>query len=223
MECHELMSLDFKAHIFVAFAQIPTYSTWLVQDADLEPTYAYQKRVMKLLQWGEPQRTWRLKAPSHVLFLEGLDRAFPDAQFVMTHRDPTDVMLSSAELYADIIGTFTDHIDRAAIGHLNVEHWTLGMRRVMAFRAAGADHRFYDIDFRSMQSDPIGQVRGLYDWLRIPVSDVFEERMQDWWTHSQDEREPSHHGEAQDYGLDLDDVRDQFADYVAIAEKWTTR
>ena len=29
MECLELMALDFKSHIFQAFAQIPSYSTWL--------------------------------------------------------------------------------------------------------------------------------------------------------------------------------------------------
>ena len=35
MECLELMALDFKSHIFQAFAQIPSYSAWLVEKADL--------------------------------------------------------------------------------------------------------------------------------------------------------------------------------------------
>jgi Sulfotransferase family len=223
MECHELMSLDFKAHIFVAFAQIPTYSKWLVEEADLTPTFAYQRRVMKLLQWGEPERPWRLKCPSHVLFLEGLDHAFPDARFVMTHRDPTDVLLSSTELYADIIGSFTDEMDRRAIGSLNVDHWSQGMQRVLAFRANGADHRFYDIDFREMQSDPIGEVAGLYAWLGSPVGPAFEAQMQSWWTHSQDEREPSSRADPVEFGLDLDAVRPLFADYVASAGRWTAR
>ena len=46
------MTLDFTSHIFQAFAQIPSYSTWLVEKADLTSTYAYQRRVMKLLSWG---------------------------------------------------------------------------------------------------------------------------------------------------------------------------
>ena len=93
MECLELMALDFKSHIFQAFAQIPSYSTWLVEKADLTSTYAYQRRVMKLLCWGQPTRPWRLKSPSHVLWLDDLNGVFPDARFVMTHRDPTDVIL----------------------------------------------------------------------------------------------------------------------------------
>ena len=50
-----------------------------------------------------------------------LDRPFPDARFVMTHRDPTDVMLSVSDVYADIFGSFTDHLDRRYIGELNVD------------------------------------------------------------------------------------------------------
>ena len=81
MECLDLMALDFKTHIFLAFAQIPSYSAWLL-DADLTSTYLYERRVLKLLQWGEPTKPWRLKTPAHILFLEHLDRVFPDARFV---------------------------------------------------------------------------------------------------------------------------------------------
>ena len=215
MECLELMALDFKSHIFQAFAQIPSYSAWLVEKADFASTYAYQRRVMKLLCWGEPTRPWRLKSPSHVLWLDDLNGIFPDARFVMTHRDPTDVILSVADLYADIIGGFTDHIDRKYIGQLNVEHWSLGMQRALRFRDDGADNRFYDIDFRAMQADPINEVRGLYAWLGEPVTDEFESRMRTWWAEAAAEREPSTHADPMAFGIDLDAVRPLFADYAA--------
>jgi hypothetical protein len=220
MECLELMSLDFKSQIFQAFAQIPSYSEWFV-DADLTSTYLYERRVLKLLQWGEPARPWRLKSPAHVLSLDALDAAFPDARFVMTHRDPTDVMVSVADVYADLIGAFTDDMDREYIGRLNVEQWSLGMRRVLAFRDGGADDRFYDIDFRAMQADPIGEVRGLYDWLGEPVSDAFESGMRRWWKENAENREPSSHAAPEAFGLDLDAVRPKFSDYVEHAARWT--
>jgi hypothetical protein len=221
MECHELMALDFKSHIFQSFAEIPSYSTWLVRRADLTPTLRYQRRVMKLLQWGEPARPWRLKCPSHVLWLDALDAAFPDARFVMTHRDPTDVILSVADLYADIIGSFGTEIDRPYIGRLNVEHWSLGMDRALKFRAGGADDRFYDIAFRAMQDDPIAEVTGLYAWLGAPVGAEFEARMQSWWEHAAAEREPSSHADPVAFGIDFDEVRPLFAPYVESARRWT--
>ncbi len=66
-----------------------------------------------------------------MLWLDALNEVFPDARFVMTHRDPTDVILSVADLYADIVGGFTDHLDRRYLGQLNVEHWSLGMQRAL--------------------------------------------------------------------------------------------
>ena len=220
MECLDLHALDFKTHIFLAFAVIPTYADWLLE-ADLTSTYQYERRVLKLLQWGEPAKPWRLKTPAHVLFLPYLDRVFPDARFVMTHRDPTDVILSVADVYADIAGVFTDHLDRAYLGRLNVEHWSVGMERVMKFRDGGADHRFYDIDFRAMQADPIGEVRGLYDWLGEPIGDEFESGMRRWWKSNAENREPSTHPDPAAFGLDLDRVRPLFAEYAARAVRWT--
>ena len=54
----------------------------------------------------------------------------------MTHRDPTDVILSVADVYADIACVFTDHLDRHYLGRLNVEHWSVGMNRAVKFRDA---------------------------------------------------------------------------------------
>ncbi|HEY5755995.1 MAG TPA: sulfotransferase, partial [Steroidobacter sp.] len=123
IECQDLMALDFKAHIFQAFAQVPSYSQWLLE-ADLTSTYLYERRVLKLLQWKFPEKPWRLKAPTHILYLGDLVRAFPDARFVMTHRDPTEVILSVANVYADIVGKFTDALDKPYLGQLNVEQWS---------------------------------------------------------------------------------------------------
>jgi hypothetical protein len=223
MECLDIMAMDFKSQIFQAFAAVPKYSEWLVSDADFTSTYRFEKRVLKLLQFGERPRPWRLKSPSHVLSLEALDSVFPDARFVMTHRDPTDVLLSVVELYADMVGGFSDVCDRRYLGRLNVEHWSVGMERAVKFRDGGAGHRFYDIDFRVMAADPIGEVRGLYTWLGEPVSAEFEQQMGSWWEHNAANREPSVRADPADFGLDLDAIRPLFADYVDHARRWTQR
>ncbi len=221
MECLDLMSLDFKSQMFIAFAQVPDYADWLL-NADLTSTYLYQRRVMKLLQWGEKTRVWRLKTPQHLLYLSQLDKAFPGARFVMTHRDPTEVMLSVATVFSSIAENFTDDLDHAYMGALNQRLWTTGMQRAIAFREAGNDHRFYDIHFRAMHEDPIGQVRGLYDWLGEPVSAEFEANMAAWWSENT-KREPSVHLDAAKFGLDMDNVRTMFADYLERVPKWTGR
>lgn len=220
MECQDLMALDFKSQMFQAFAKIPAYSDWLL-DADLTSTYLYERRVLKLLQWGEPTRPWRLKAPSHMLFMPYLDNAFPDARFVMTHRDPTEVILSVATVYSDIAANFTDKVDLHYMGELNVRSWSEAMRRAIAFRDAGNDHRFYDIHFRAMHKDPVGEVRGLYAWLGEPVSEEFASNMASWWEEN-DARERSAPPDPTRFGVDLDQVRSLFADYLKRMDGWVS-
>lgn len=222
-ECLDLMALDFTSQIFQAFAHIPSYSQWLLDQADFTSAYTYERRVLKLLQWGQPRRPWRLKSPAHVLSLTYLDRVFPDARFVMTHRDPTDVLLSVAEVYADIVGGFSDHVDRIYLGELNVHQWSAGMERTVAFREAGADHRFFDIDFRAMAHDPVAEVRALYAWLGEPLPDDVEAGMRTWWAHNAQSREPKPAADPSEFGLDPERTRPYFGDYLAHAQRWTDR
>jgi hypothetical protein len=73
-----------------------------------------------------------------------------------------------------------------------------------------------------MQADPIGEVRGLYEWLGTPVTEEFERRMRRWWEANAENREPSSHSELSDYGLRPDTVRATFADYVGRVQEWTS-
>ncbi|HVU72729.1 MAG TPA: sulfotransferase [Mycobacteriales bacterium] len=221
MECLELMGLEFKTQIYNPMASIPSYARWL-DDADMRPAYEYEKRVLKLLQWGEPTRPWRLKTPVHLLYLDALDEVFPDARFVMTHRDPTQVVVSVSDLFSEFRTMMNTTVDLHEIGADNVAEWSLAMERAIAFRdKPGNDERFYDMDFRAMQRDPIGEVRKLYAWLGEPVTPEFEAGMRAWWQEHSENRERNEHPEPATFGLDLDAVRPRFADYLKRMETWT--
>jgi hypothetical protein len=97
VECQNLMAMDFRSQIFHAMFHIPSYARWLFHEADLTGTYHFVKRVLKLLQWRCPPTRWRLKNPSHILFINDLNKVFPDARFWMTHRDVAQVIPSSAD------------------------------------------------------------------------------------------------------------------------------
>jgi hypothetical protein len=219
-ECQDLMALSFRSHYFQAFAHVPSYSDWL-RDADLTDTYAYERRVLKLLQWGTSAKPWRLKCPSHLLWLDALDRVFPDARYLMTHRDPTDVIVSVADVYCEVARQFNVEVDPTYMARLNVDHWSTAMDRLLAFRRRpGVDERFYDTSFEAVQRDPIGQVCRLYAWLGEPVTSEFEDGMRRWWQDNSADRAHNVHPEAASFGLDLDEVRQQFEPYAARMREW---
>lgn len=179
-ECQMFMAFDFKSQLFYAFAHIPGYAEWLHHRADLVPTYRYVKRVLKLLQWRCPPYRWRLKNPSHSLFIDALAQVFPDARFVMTHRDIAQVVPSIADLYFELHKGYSDDVDMPSLGREAVYFCELGMRRMIAFRDAGHDDRFFDIGFSAFQKDPFPIIADLYAFLGEELTLEARARMEAW-------------------------------------------
>lgn len=179
-ECQMFMGYDFKSQIFQSFANIPSYVEWLNHSADLVPTYRYVKRVLKLLQWRSPTDRWRLKNPSHSLFIGALNQVFPDASFVMTHRDIASVIPSVADLYFELHKTFSNTVDLKALGREASDFCELGMHRLIAFRDSGQDHRFFDIHFAPFQQNPFPSIEALYAFLGEELTPEARAGMEGW-------------------------------------------
>ena len=213
-ECQTYMGYDFKSQLFQALWQVPDYADWLNHRADLVPTYRYVKRVLKLLQWRCPPTRWRLKNPSHIVFIEALDTVFPDARYWMTHRDIGKVIPSVADLYYELIRASSDDVDKAYLGALNSEWCELGMRKLIAFREAGNEHRFFDIHFAPFQKDPFPSIAGLYEFLGEEFTADARARMQAWRRDTPRDQHGEHRYDAADFGIDLDQLRERFRFYT---------
>lgn len=196
MEDHDLMALDLKAQIFLTMGRIPTYARWFL-DCDMEATYRYERRVLKLLQWKTAQKVWRLKSPTHTLFLDAYERVFPDARFVQTHRDVSKVLPSVCDLYFTLLEIGNPGIDPAYVGELNMEQWGVSLDRMLAYRRDPArDARFFDIGFTTFQADPVAEIRRLYEWLGDDLDDATVERMRAW----RDDNPKDKHGKHEYHG-----------------------
>lgn len=215
-ECQLFMGYDFKSQLFQPFAHIPSYVHWLLHEADLVPTYRYVKRVLKLLQFRWPVMTWRLKNPSHSLFIDALDRVFPDARFVMTHRSASAVVPSVADLYLELRQPFSHSIDMAALGEETSAFCELGMRRMIAFREAGNDHRFFDIHYAEFQRDPLSVIGELYDFLGEEFSLQAREAMMSWRKSKPREAQVYERTDPACFGLYADGLEKRFRFYSKV-------
>lgn len=207
------MGYDFKSQLFQASWRLPSYFEWLHYEADLEPTFRYLKRVMKLLQWRCPPNRWRLKNPSHSAFIDALDKVFPDANYAMTHRDVADVLPSIADLYFELHHINTDTPDKLWMGEVMSECCELGMRRMIEFRERGNDHRFFDIYFAPFQKDPFPTIERLYDWLAEKFTPETRTRMNTWRRNEPRGKHGAHEVDPADFGLSKPALRDRFRFY----------
>jgi len=213
-ECLELLNLTFRCSQLDVVAQTPSFGAWLMY-CDYGPAYRYHERVVKLLQWHRPPNRWRLKSPAHIFGIDDLDAVYPESKFVITHRDVTKVIPSVASVETAVVRMYTGTADPLYFGRHCEETWDIGLRRFIAFRDRVGEDRFYDIAFDDLQADPVGSVRGLYEWLGEELTAETGAAMQSWWDESQSDRESSggHHYTPEEFGLDADELRERFAYY----------
>ena len=208
------MGYDFKSQIFQASFRIPTYVEWFNNRADLVPTFRYVKRVLKLLQWRCPPRRWRLKNPTYSLFIDALDKVFPDARYCMTHRDVANVIPSVSDLYFEMHKPNTDRPDKAWMGEVTTRACELQMRRMIAFRDKnGNDSRFFDIHFAPFQKDPFPVIQQLYDFLGEDLTPQALARMKAWRNDTPKDKHGKHEYRPEDFGLSKEGLRERFRFY----------
>ncbi len=211
-ECQDLLGREFRTHHFAGMYQVPTYARWQME-CDMEPAYRYHRRTLKLLQWRCPPTRWLLKTPVHMLSLEALIRVYPDARFIMTHRDPAAVLGSVCSLIALMYRMTSDQADLAALGALQLEVWTEALQRLGDFRRRYGETRFADLYFRELEETPIDAVTRAYAHLGLPFTDAARVRMQRWAADNPRDKHGEHAYRLEDYGLDRQAVGAQLAAY----------
>jgi hypothetical protein len=211
-ECLALLALDFRSATFKSIGDNRGYERWLEQ-CDMVPAYQYHQRVLKLLQWKFPPRPWSLKTPVHMHSIPALLEVYPGSKFVMTHRDVTQVIPSVVNLLDVMSEPLRSEPLAPDFADNEAGYWERAMRKTIAYRDAGHDGDFFDIQFADMQSDPLGEMTRLYAWLGDDLTDDVAARMRNWWDQSQRDRQSGHGYDPADYGIDLDALRTRFAFY----------
>ena len=172
MEDTDLLGMAFHGQQMTL--PVEGYRTWW-RGADLTDTYHYHRRVVKLLESQRPPDLWLFKAPHHKFHLEAIVSAYPEARFVMTHRDPAKVVPSYASIVSAILPPADGQRDLHRLGREISEHLRVGMESAIAARARIGEDRFLDVQQRELIVDsPWAPSAGSTDWLwsRAHAADV---------------------------------------------------
>ena len=212
-ECQDLLGMEFRTTHFDGMAHVPSYTAWAV-DCDMLPAYRYHRRVLRLLQWHCPPRLWHLKTPVHMLALDALDAAYPDARFLWTHRDPAEVLGSVCSLVAYVRSWASDRDDSAILGAQQAALWSEALRRATAFRHKVGEKRFADISFAPLNADPVSTVAEAYGRLGLELSDEAARRMGGWSRENPQGSHGVHDYALEDFGLTRAQVHETFAFYI---------
>jgi Sulfotransferase family len=213
-DCLNLMALHFASAAFWAAYAVDDFARWLsVGGAD--GVYATHRRVLQQLQWKGPKGRWTLKEPTHQLNLQALVAEYPDACLVQTHRDPGRTIPSAADLVYTIQAISKPDVDRHATGAMARELFGACIERSTAARDAepSLDERVLDVAYADTVTDPIGQVRRIYNHVDLPFSDEHAARITAHLAENTQDKHGAHTYTAEQYGLSADELAGSFARY----------
>ena len=211
-ECQFLMAPSFIAQVYDAMYQVPSYHKWFMHEADYLPAITYHKRFLQLLQANTGGR-WTLKNPWHPLYLNELKAVYPDAQFVMTHRNPVDVLGSACSLHKAVRPLFSSEVDHKAIGDNLIATFDIMIERTNAYLEAHGDDAIYHLRYPDLTRDPIGELKKIYAHFNETWTPEAETAMQRHMAENPKGKHGRHEYSLTDYGLTDAYVRDHFREY----------
>ena len=209
-ECVRITAGQFCSMIFPVQYRLPSYSRWLLYEADHQPAYAYHRMFLQHLQSGVPGQ-WLLKSPAHLWQFDALVAEYPDALIVQTHRDPLNVISSISALTHHLRQLASDESSITECAAQSREEIVVGLERGMKLRDS-LSQRVVDVQFADFIHDPFATIRGVYAELGRELEPVAEQNMRAFLAGHPGDGGGSRYSWA-DTGLDAGLVREQVRVY----------
>ncbi len=157
----QLLAIDFSTMLFETQALIPSWRDRFMAE-DQTSSYEYLRTILKVLQWLRGGTRWVLKSPQHLEQFGPLVATFPDATFVVTHRDPVSVTVSMATMIAYTSRMALETIDPVAIGAYWSERGEMMFRSCVDDRHLLPADRSLDVRFHDFMAGDIATVERIY-------------------------------------------------------------
>lgn len=201
-------------HCFCGFSplglyNIPGYYAWFMGH-DRTAAYRTLADLMRLVSWSRgdsEDKRWVLKNPQHMLDLDLLMEAFPDAKLVFTHRDPLKTVGSLMSLMWFYAVQHTDVPCRAPVRDVWLDFCEQAARRGMLARENISPLQQHDVQYEEMNRDWRATMRRIYDFCGIDFNAAAEQAMRAWLDKSKREKQHGGHRYAlEDFGVTRQEV-----------------
>ena len=203
-ECVHTQGLDFRSGPWfdTIVGQVPSYTAYMAGQ-DITEGYRYEKRLLKLLQWRNPRRTWVLKSPFALTHLPSVLEVYPDAGIVWTHRDPVKALASMVNLIGTLQWIRSDHpfIGDSVSMFTRSDLSAAMMTQPISWLESGAlpAERLCNVHYADFVKDPMGVVAQIYRAFDLELSPDSRDAMQNYMDRNQRSGHPAH-----DYDLGSD-------------------
>lgn len=209
----QLLAVDMSSMLFETTAPMDRWRDHYLA-RDQTPTYRYLRTVLQALSWLRGGDRWVLKSPQHLEQIPALLAVFPDATFVVTHRDPVAVTGSVLTMLAYAARMTTDHPDPRRIA----AYWAPRMEQLLG--ACLRDHgllpaeRTVHVRLPELVADDRAVVERIYRAAGQPFDDRARSAIADYVRSHPQGRHGTVEVDWSVFGVDPDERRLALQDYA---------
>ncbi|MCW1429671.1 sulfotransferase family protein [Novosphingobium sp. JCM 18896] len=204
-------AFDFRVMTPTAWWRVPMQNLSMGLPTDSAAQNRLHKMMLQALQYKRPKKHWVLKG-FHGHRLKEFFETYPDATLVWLHRDPVQVVASSAAMMRDIMEGIVGKIDMVAEVQQHLLRTRMSNQNTMA-NALIHDPRIHHVRYKDFVADPIGTIRGYYVFAGRELTPQAETAMRDYLANNKGDRHGKFEYSTQsliDAGLDIDALNEEF-------------
>lgn len=220
-ECLGINAFDFNSFQTSAQMYVPSYMDWFAHRADRLSTMRFHKRFLQYLQSGGVKADrWLLKSPVHLMRLPELFEVYPDAKIIMTHREPSKVVTSTASLMSSVRSLYSDYEDPVRTGHEQLKTWSEYFNQFIESRKVlDKEDQIIDLKFDDFVADQVLLVSKIYERFHWDLSDVAVANFKRFLQLNPKDKNGVHYYTSADFGLTDDLINEHFIKYNEFLAK----
>lgn len=208
----QLLGNDISGMLFECSYYVPTFAQHY-KTHDQSASYAYMKRTLQALQWLRGGTRWVLKSPQHLEQFPALYATFPDATFVVTHRDPVEVTRSMATMISYAARMACDRPDPVKISNYWLDRADDLLTGCLRDRDVLPAAQSVDVRFEDFMADEDATVAAIYELAGQPLDARAKEAMAQFCVDHPRGRYGAVDYQPADLGLDADEIATRLGDY----------
>jgi len=166
----QLLAIEGSTMLFETMAPVTTWKRYY-QANDQTEHYRYLYKVLQVLTFLRGGERWVLKSPQHLEQFRALTTVFPDAVFVVTHRDPVSVTASMATMITYTSRLNLARVDPSLVGGYWVDRVADLLDACVRDRDLLPSARSMDVRFHEFMADDLGTVADIYELAGQPLDE----------------------------------------------------
>jgi hypothetical protein len=196
-----------------ATLNVPSFSKWVAAQ-DHTIAYDWMIKMLQVLEWKKASKTWILKTPQHLEYMDVVTQKFPESVIIHTHRHPKECIPSFCSMVYHSRKIFSKEVDPIVVANHWVNKNIKMLKHTMQVHQKNPNLKVIDLYYDDLIKDPIGSIQAIYAQINRPWDARIEAELKQATLRNKKNKYGKHEYNMADFGLTNASIEEDFSFYL---------